>query len=386
MKPLARVALQYVLLFGATGVSLPFAGLWLRAQGLSGAQIGVLLAAPMLARVITGPAVAIWADGFRLRRTPLAILGLVAALGYGAAGLVEGIVAWAACWFVAATAAAALIPLIDVLNLRVSRREGFAFAVPRGFGSAAFVLANLAMGALLTRMSADVVIVWCVAACLLIALTAWRVLPADPVSADGPATGPERFKGMGRLVLDPVFVLAVLAIGAVQASHAFYYAFSAVVWQAQGVSPAMTGALWGFSVVVEIGFMWGIEPWRRRLGIGPWPVLMLGAAAAVLRWTVMAGGPPTWSLWPLQTLHALTFAATYLAGVEIVERLAPANDQTAAQSLNAMLASGLLTGLATLAAGPLHDAGGAWGWLAMAGLALAGGAAAMVLRPALTVG
>ena len=58
MNAAQRMALQYVLLFGATGVSLPFAGLWLRAHGLSGAQIGVVLAAPMLARIITGPLLA----------------------------------------------------------------------------------------------------------------------------------------------------------------------------------------------------------------------------------------------------------------------------------------------------------------------------------------
>ena len=55
MTSAPRMALQYTLLFGASGVTLPFAGLWFRAQGLSGAQIGVLLAVPMLARALTGP-------------------------------------------------------------------------------------------------------------------------------------------------------------------------------------------------------------------------------------------------------------------------------------------------------------------------------------------
>ncbi len=37
---------------------------------------------------------------------------------------------------------AALIPLTDVLSLQAARRTGFAFAWPRGCGSAAFVIAN----------------------------------------------------------------------------------------------------------------------------------------------------------------------------------------------------------------------------------------------------
>ena len=107
MTAAPRLALQYVLLFGATGVSLPFAGLWLKSRGYDGAEIGLLLAAPMLGRIVTGPLLAVWADGFRTRRAPIALLGLVMALGYGGAGLLDGFAPRAVCWFIGATAAAA---------------------------------------------------------------------------------------------------------------------------------------------------------------------------------------------------------------------------------------------------------------------------------------
>ena len=380
MKSAPRMALQYVLLFGASGVTLPFAGLWFREQGLSGAEIGALLSIPMLARLATGPLLAVWADGFRYRRTPIALLGLAMAFGYGGAGLVQGFAAWAVCWFVGATAAAALIPLSDVMTLRVAKREGFAFSLPRGFGSAAFVAANVVMGMLLTRAPSDIVIIWIGTAALLIAVTAWRVLPPEPVT-DGPRVpGLERFRGLGRLVVDPVFMTAIFAVGAVQAAHAFYYGFSAIAWKAQGIPESMTGLLWAFSVVVEIGFMWVVEPWRRRAGLGPWLMLSVGAGAAVVRWTLMAFSPPLWALWPLQTLHALSFAATYLAGVQIVERLCPPDSHTAAQTLGSMLSAGILIGLATAASGPLYDAIGLRGYLAMAALAAAGGLAGLILQ------
>ena len=380
MKSAPRMALQYVLLFAASGVTLPFAGLWFREQGLSGAEIGALLAIPMLGRVVTGPLLAVWADGFQYRRTPIALLGLAMALGYGGAGLVQGFAAWALCWFVGATAAAALIPLSDVMTLRVARRDGFAFSLPRGCGSAAFVVANIGMGALLTRASPDAVIIWISAAAALIAVTAWRVLPAEPVTEGARVPGIERFKGLGRLVVDPVFMIAVFAVGAVQAAHAFYYGFSAIAWKAQGVPESMTGLLWAFSVLVEIGFMWVAEPWRRRAGIGPWLMLSIGAGAAVVRWTAMAFAPPLWALWPLQTLHALSFAATYLAGVQIVEHLSPTDSHTAAQTLSSVVSAGVLIGLATAASGPLYDVFGLRGYLAMAALALVGGLAGLILR------
>ena len=385
MNPAGRMALQYVLLFGANGVSLPFAGLWFRAQGFSGAEIGALLAAPMLARLVTGPVLAVWADGFAHRRTPIAILGVAGALAYAGAGVTQGVWVQGLLWFLGASTMAAMIPLTDVLNLSAARRHGFAFAWPRGFGSAAFVAANVLMGAILARASVGWVIVWIVIAGGLVGVTAASLLPPEAVSDAGPGRKRDRSAGIARLVTDPGFMTAIVAIGAVQATHAFYYGFSAIAWKAQGISEATTGLLWATSVVAEIAFMWIVEPWRRARGIGPWPVLMLGGIAAVVRWTVLAFVPPLWALWPLQALHALTFAATYLAGVEIIERLAPPGQHTAAQTLSSVMAAGVLIGLATLAAGPLYDRYGTLGYLAMTALAVMGLAAGWRLKRTLRI-
>jgi len=377
------MALQYVLLFAANGVTLPFAGLWFRAQGLSGAEIGVLLAAPMLGRLVTGPALAVWADGFLTRRAPIAILGAVMAAGYAGAGLANGFAGWAIGWFVGATAAAALIPLSDVLTLRLAARHGFTFSLPRGAGSAAFVLANLGMGALLLRTPVDAVIVASVVAALGIVLVAAVLLPSERVTDGATVRGRERFRGLGRLLADPVFMLAIFAIGVVQAAHAFQYGFSAILWQTQGISAAVTGQLWAFGVVVEIALMWVVEPWRRRAGIGPWSLLVIGCIASILRWSLMAMAPPLWALWPLQALHALTFAATFLAGLQLVERLSPPDGHTAAQTLSSVLSAGILIGLATIVSGPLYDRFGAGGYWAMAALSALGLCAALMLRTGL---
>ena len=374
------MALQYILLFGANGVALPFAALWFHGQGLDGAQIGVLLSAPMLGRLVTGPLIAVWADGFRYRRTALALLSATAAIAYGLTALVEGFAAWAGLWFVAATCSAALIPLSDALTVRLSQKEGFSFAFPRGCGSAAFIGANVVMGALLTRTGLDAILIWIVAANVLMGLAARLVLPPEVV-LDGPALRKrERFRGLGELARDPVFMGAILAVGCVQSSHAFYYGFSAIAWKAQGIGENVTGLLWAFSVVVEVVLMWWGEPWRRARGIGPLTLLAIGAGAGIVRWIALSFAPPLWLLWPLQTLHALTFAATFLAGVELASRLAPGDKQTAAQTLGSILSAGVLIGLATLASGPLYDAFDVRGYWAMAGMAACGGLGVFLLR------
>ncbi|MDO1558234.1 MFS transporter [Brevundimonas sp. 2R-24] len=389
MSPAARLGIQYVWLFGGLGVSLPFAGLWMESRGLSAAAIGVILAAPQLARLLTGPLIAVWADGFRLRRSAIAVVFLAAGAAYAVAALGNGQLWLGVFWFVAATAAAAAVPLTDTLGLNLARRGGFAFSWPRGMGSAAFVAANIGAGALIARWGAEVVPIWISAVAVAGALTALWLLPPSPVGASQrKASSRDRYRGMGRLMSDPIFLGAVVAVGLIQASHAVYYAFSAIVWQGQGYSAQTSGLLWGFSVAVEIAFLWLIDPWRKRRGIGPWTLLVVGAAAGLVRWGALALEPSLLWLWPLQALHALTFAATFMASLELAQTLAPKGAATAAQMLNSTLSSGVLMGLATVFAGALFEAAGTLAYFGSAalcglGLLLAMAVARKAARPGL---
>ena len=96
-----------------------------------------------------------------------------------------------------------------------------------------------------------------------------------------------------------------------------------------------------------------------------------------MRWAAFAFLPPAWIVWPLQALHALTFAAVHVGALRLVQREAPPAIAGVAQTLYAALASGTLAGLAMLLAGALYDGVGAWGYLAMA--VLAGAGVAMML-------
>ena len=374
-----RLGLFYVVSYLGTGVSLPFIATYFRSRGLTGAEIGLILAVPMLARPFTGPVLAVWADGFTLRRTPLALLALGAAAGYLAMLVAPGFWGLLACWLVGMTFLTTLTPLIDVITLRRSRLEGFNYGVPRGAGSAAFIVANLAMGAILAVAAPSVIVAWISVAAVGVAAVSLLVLPPDRVHEAGAKPGRGmRWKGLGGLLRDKTFVLAVITAGLIQGAHAFYYGFSALLWRKEGISAPMIGVLWGVGVAVEVGFMWFAEPWRRK--VGPEKLLVLGGAAALLRWTAYAFAPPLWLLFPLQALHALTFAASFMASLRLIERLAPPQSASAAQAINSALSAGFVLGIGTLAAGPLFDAFGTKGYLAMAAMGGLGLIGALLLN------
>ena len=371
MSTTLRLGLFYSAIFVGTGASSPYIPVWFAHQGLNGAQIGLILSVPMLARALTAPLLAIWADSFRSRRTALVVLSIIVAVFYAAMVLPMGFAGWAVVWFAASTAFSALPPLTDVIALKRAREEGFNFGWPRGMGSVAFIVANVGMGAILAWGTPELVLVWITAAAGLMAVAARYILPDDPVHAVGEGRSKaDRFASLGVLLRDRAFMTAVISCGLIQSAHAFYYGFSTLTWKQQGVPDSLTGILWGFGVAVEVAFLWFLEPWRRRFG--PRNLLVLGGVAGIVRWTGLALTPPLWLVFPLQALHSLSYAATFLASLLLVERLSTPANASSAQSINSALSGGLLMGAATLISGPLFDHYGALGYLLMTAMCVAG--------------
>jgi PPP family 3-phenylpropionic acid transporter len=371
MRSPVPLGLFYAAIFVGNGASSPYAPVWFHHRGLTGAEIGLILSAPMIARVVTAPAIAMWADSFKLRRTPLIILGLVTAISYVLLAPQLGFFWWFGVWFVASSCFVSLPPLTDVIVMARARIDGFNYGWPRGIGSAAFILGNVVMGGVVARYSPEYVLVWIVAAALLAAIGARTLLPPDPVRGEGDhARLSDRLAGLRELVRDREFMLMVVSVGLIQSAHAFYYGFSALAWKQQGVPESLTGILWGSGVVVEICFLWFMEPWRRRMG--PRNLLMLGGVAGVVRWTALAFAPPVWLVFPIQALHTLSYAATFVASLQLVERLSTRANASGAQLINSALQGGVLSGLATIASGALFDRFGALGYLAMTAMTVLG--------------
>jgi MFS transporter, PPP family, 3-phenylpropionic acid transporter len=366
-----RLGLFYGAIFIGSGVSSPYLPVWFAHHGMSGSRIGLILSLPMLARAVSAPLLAVWADSFRLRRTALMLLSLAVTATYALLALPWGFAWQAVVWFAASSMFTTIPPLADVITLRRARLDGFNFGWPRGIGSAAFIVGNLGMGFILTRGSPEMVLVWMTAAVAATSLAARVLLPPDPVHEEGHvAELSGRMAGLSSLLRDPVFMTAVVSAGLIQSAHAFYYGFSTLAWKRQGIAEDMTGVLWATGVTAEIVFLWFLEPWRRR--IGPRNLLALGGIGAVVRWTALAFSPPLWMLFPLQTLHAFSYAATFIASLLLVEQLATPRNASAAQAINSALSGGVLSGVATLFSGWLFDHTGARGYLLMAAMCAAG--------------
>ena len=85
-----RLALLYVALFALMGVQLPFFPLWLKAKGLDAGMIGLVLAVPMVVRVLAIPFVARQADRRDAVRAALMVTAAASVAGYLLVAFAEG--------------------------------------------------------------------------------------------------------------------------------------------------------------------------------------------------------------------------------------------------------------------------------------------------------
>ena len=377
-----RVALFYAALFLIYGVHVPYLPVWLDWRGLTPGQIGVVMAAPFFVRLFVTPSLALLADHQGSHRRTIALLALLVTGAALALTAVDGFLAILLLCVAFVVATHTIMPLTETIAVRGVRTAGLDYGRMRLWGSATFIAAGFAGGALIDGLGAGVGI-WLIVAGALATVAAAPLLP-QPVAAPALAANPEaepsrpRLAEAARLAGAPVFLLFLLAVGAVHGSLATFYTFGALHWRGQGISAAWIGVLWAIGVAAEILLFAFSNALLRRLG--PAALLMTGAAAGVVRWAIMAAEPPLAVLVPVQLLHGLTYGATHLGAIHFISRAVPERAAGTAQALYATVAAGLAFGLATIAAGHLYAAFGGQSYLVMAVLAAAGLAAAVGVR------
>jgi PPP family 3-phenylpropionic acid transporter len=362
VSPAARHALLYATQFFAFGVILPFLPAVLAARGLDPAEIAVVLAVGSAVRLVAGPLGGRLADVLAAPRAVLALAAAVSTLAASGFLVAAGFGAMLVVHAALSIGMAPIVPLSDAATIASARDGRFDYGRVRSAGSIAFILAALFAGQAVAAFGADAAVVLVVAGCAATAGAALLLPQAAPRAAGGPR-GFAAFRAPLRI---PAFRRLLLVSALIQGSHAFYYAFGTLHWQAQGLGAGLIGALWAVGVVAEIAlFLWGRDVVAR---LGPLGLSLIAAGAGVVRWGATALTADPVLLVPLQILHAATFGAQHLATMQVLARVVPPAQAGTAQALHASLGAGLAMGVLTLASGPLFGAFGGGGYWAMAGL------------------
>jgi PPP family 3-phenylpropionic acid transporter len=367
-----RMAAFYGAIFLIYGVQIPYLAVWLNWRGLPPSEIGVVVALPLFARLLVTPSVAVRADMHGQHRGTVIVLAWLALAGALLLIAIPSRALIPVAVLVMMVATYTAVPLAEAVAMTGVRALGLDYGRMRLWGSLTFIAANVAGGFAISAFGPEVIGYALVAAALSTVIAA-HVLPDGP--GQSTLRGRPSLQVAWQVVRERDYLLLVAAAGGIQASHAVFYTFGVLHWQASGHSAAVTGLLWSIGVLVEVA-LFAFS--KRAVEVaGPRGLLLIGSAAGLVRWSVMALDPPISLLVPLQALHALTFAATYIGTVHLAQTLAPDGTQGTSQALLSAITAGIATGIAMATAGVLYDRYGAGSYFAMTLLAGLGGLAAL---------
>ncbi len=349
------LAAFYFFYFALLGVFVPYASLWLQAQGMGAVRIGIIMGVFIGTKLV---APALWGHlsdvtGQRVRWARLAALlsGLALTGWLWAAGF----------WAVLATTAVfsffyhAMLPQVEAITLARLHDKG-RYGRIRLWGSVGFIVGVLAAGPLLQQ--------WGIAHLPQLLLGMALLLFVSTLSLREAAESPAMDQAQSlRVVLGRPEVKALLITTfLVTASHGVYYNFYSIELEAAGYDKTLISQLWAWAVAVEVGLFFAMHRLFARWRVG----LLLQAAILLtaLRWGLNL-------LWPTeipvqvfaQALHAASYALFHGAAITLIDRYFTGLLQVRGQGLYAAISHGLGGGVGALLGGWLwHWGGGTLGY------------------------
>lgn len=362
-----RLSFFYAAVSLPIGIGMPFWPLFLTTRGFDAHGIALTLALGALCRVVASPLFASAADRSNARRRMIVLLLGASGLVYALCGFSSGVLILFVLAPLVHMLYSSTLPLTEAVTLRETHEAGLEYGRVRLWGSIAFILGNIAAGAVVAKTGGSIV-VWLLTAVTLGAMAAALFLPPDPAPPQAAPSARAHFTEMLALLRNRRFLLFLVSASLAQSAHATYYGFATINWHAQGFGSTLIGGLWAIGVVAEILLFWHAGAIVRRFS--PERLLALAGLSALVRWGAMSLEPPLALIFALQALHAFTFGAAHLGAMRyIMQNVAPGLAATA-QSLYAGVSLGLIFSAISAAAGPLYARfhSGAYAFSALVGL------------------
>jgi MFS transporter, PPP family, 3-phenylpropionic acid transporter len=353
---------------GSVGVVLPYFSLYLKENaGLSGTELGWILAILPLVSIVAQPFWGQVADRTGARSRIVAFLSMGSALGYVALAAAEGF--WAILLATAALAlfATAVLPITISASLAILRDDGpHAFGFVRVWGTIGYFALIVSFPWILNHYQAayemaeaqnavsepGLEIMFMVTAGLAVA----SALIASCLPREG-VVSTRAARGDWRLLLGNNAYIRFLFF-----SFAAYLLSQGPMWlfpifvRARGGDVETIRSMWIYMLVVEIPLVLASGSGLQRLGARG--LLALGVFAGGLRWLLCAFVSDLQLLSLVQTLHGVTVVGLLMGAPLYLDVVAPEKLRSTAQAVLSMVGVGIAGIVSNLGSGWLLDSAG----------------------------
>ena len=292
---------------------MPYWSLYLEDQGFSYLQIATLMATIQLTKIIA-PNVWGWLGDRSGQRVRLVRFGAVAGsvffagvfLEPGFYGLLLVMLVFTFFWN-------AILPLYEVITLRVLGARRDKYGKVRLWGSVGFIGAVGVIGALLELVPLRFLPL------LLLPVFAGIMVSAFLLPQEKGERKPKAPKGsLKAIITHPAVITFFLMNFLLQVSHGAYYTFFSIHLEQQGYGKLAIGLLWSLGVLAEIGLFLVMHRFLARFTIRQ---IVIGALTlTMIRWALIAeltGILPV--LLFAQLLHAASYGALHAVSVQYIQ-------------------------------------------------------------------
>ena len=362
------LTLFWFVYFGSLGIFYPYFALYLRENaGLTGTQVGLILAISPFVGMMAQPIWGQLADRTGARSRTLAFLTVGTALGYLGLGMADGFWPIVLATAVLALVGTAIFPMMTSVSLAILRNAGrHAFGHVRAWGTIGYFILIMVFpwimqifGAPLDQRVFDANVSQ-PGLGLMFPITASLVLVASFIAFFRPKKGAVALRaarGDWRELIHNRAFLRFLFFSLIAhfLMHGPMWLFPLFV-RSRGGDLTTIRDMWVLMLLVEIPLVFSTGSGLKRLGARG--LLGVGVLIGGMRWTLCALITDPALLFAVQALHGVTVVGLNMGSPLYLDMVAPENLRSTAQGILSMVGSGIAGIASNISAGWLMDRSG----------------------------
>lgn len=347
MHPLHKLALYYLLSYGASGAFFPLLPLLLAGRGLGDTEISWVMALNPAFTLFVPPIWAMIADALRARVLMLRLT----AFGCAAATLAfipaPGVVTLMAAMALLCVFRTPIPSLIDAATYAALGSDSRGYARVRLWGSVGFAACVGASGWIDGARRPELLLTF------VAVLFAGSGLVALAIDGGPPRVRPRAVFSRAIAYLGTAGLVPLFATNSLYyAAHTTFDTYFGLYCEHLHLPPSVASTGWTLAVFSEVAVM-TVAP-RIIAARSPWTLILFTAAVSAVRWALISVVTSPGPMIALQALHGITFGLWYLALLEEVQSRVPEELRTSVQGVMlATLGVGALIGV--LVAGPILE-------------------------------
>ncbi len=342
-------ALSYCAPLLVNGVALPFFPVWLALHKFSDHEIGIILAVPMVVRVLVAPVVAMYADRMKERADVLVFSGGLSLLTAIALYWTDTFWPVLIVYTIQGATFSPYVPVVESIVISGVRRWGFDYGSMRVWGSIAFIASTLVGGRLIGSWGGQMVLPVMIFGFVMTMVMALYCPRIGPTRRRG--TPVDLQQATGSSLRQPHLLVLLIGVAIQQSSHALLQAFASIYWRDLGFSGTEIALLWSAGVAAEVTVFFQSKRLSRYFDA--WTLIRVGAAICVCRWLLF---PMQWGFagfFLLQCLHAFSYAFVHTGVQRRIIASVQATQESSAQGAY-FFYNGMFMGLMTIASGYIY--------------------------------